>query len=188
MFDNLVVEYQDILRRFREETQQTNAVLAGGCLRDTFYGVEVKDLDFVVECSRAHGGYRYPFSPHSPVLTRVWPDKRFHYCQGDDDGRVQEGEMAIGLGGNNSAGLLEVIESTDKKINIILVKSILQYTQQFPDSISQMVFNGNEIIVSTKWHQGAENGKVYYRWDIKTPRLMKLKAKYPTWEFIPEVW
>lgn len=190
MFNNVIEEYSEILTRFRQETGQANAVLAGGCLRDTFYGVEVKDLDFIIECPRGVDGfYRYPIGPVHRSLDVLWPDKEFRYVNTDNyDGLPREGEHAIGIGGDSPAGLLDVIESTDKKINIIMVKSIPQYTQQFPDSISQMVLDERGVHTSSRWMDGHNGTAVHYRWDIKTPRLMKLKTKYPTWEFIPEAW
>ena len=168
MFNNVIETYSEILERFRQATGQRNAILAGGCLRDTFYGVEVKDLDFVVQ--------RY--WPGAEMLRQMWPDKRFRYIARDFEYDVP----------NNPAGLLDVLESEEKDINIIIVQDIPRYTNQFPDSISQMVFDGEQVIVSDKWRAGELAGTVNYKWDIKTPRLMKLKTKYPNWEFIPEAW
>lgn len=163
--------YAPILARVRQHIP--NAVLAGGCLRDTFYGVEVKDLDFVVEWDENH---HYPVAPAlSQWLTQIWPDKRFQWA----------GQQDVYLEENNGSGLLDVVKSTDDTVNFIITTNIKRYTNHFPDSISEMVFDGEQVVVSQRWEIGNENGEVYYN-HIQPNRLEKLQRKYPDWAFINE--
>lgn len=167
MFQNLIDTYTPILARVRQHIP--NAVLAGGCLRDTFYGVEVKDLDFVVEWDENH---HYPVVPAMSVwLTQIWPDKRFQWANADlVDHYIQE---------NDGSGLLDVVKSTDDTVNFIITSNIKQYTNHFPDSISEMVFDGEQVVVSQRWEEGNAARFVYYHPDIQEQRLAKLMRKYP---------
>lgn len=176
MFENIIETYGPLVRSVREFFPE--AVLVGGALRDTYYGVEVKDLDFVIP--RGPNELR-PIHPINGELRignvaaqefmDLFPEQRgWKYVDLPDD---NEYEGIIGEG-----PLLDVVESTDKKVNLILVTSVPEYTSQFPDSISQMVFDGTDVHVSRWWTDGNENGLVYYKPDIKANRLAKLKAKY----------
>lgn len=171
MFQNLIDTYAPILARVRQHIP--NAVLAGGCLRDTFYGVEVKDLDFVVEWDEDR---HYPVVPAMSVwLTQIWPDKRFQWANADlIHHYIQE---------NDGSGLLDVVKSTDDTVNFIITTNIKRYTNHFPDSISEMVFDGENVSVSQRWEQGNNDVVVYYNMDIQPNRLEKLQRKYPMWVF-----
>lgn len=178
MFDEVIDRYSEIVTRFRNDVDG-RAVLCGGALRDTFYGVEVKDLDFVLLSRDPQGGHR-GWSPLSPELVAAFPDKTLRWVE------VGElGEQYHQQGGNGP--LIDVIESTDKTINIIVVQNIEQYTNNFPDSISEMVFDGTTVHYSQRWAEGNLLHVVYYDADkMNQPRLDKLMLKYPNWEFIPE--
>lgn len=169
MFQNLIEMYQPILNRVQDHIP--NAVLAGGSLRDSFYGVEVKDLDFVVETENE---WRYPVTPTSAWLPNIWPDKQWQWANAEI---LAEYEQAM-----NEAGLLDVVKSTDDTVNFIIVRNIKQYTNHFPDSISEMVFDGEQVFVSQRWETGHANQEVYYK-DIQPARLEKLQRKYPDWSF-----
>ena len=173
MFNNVIEMYAPILARVRQHIP--NAVLAGGCLRDTFYGVEVKDLDFVVE--KKEDG-RYPVHPHvllHPWLQEVWPDKQWQWANAEMlDNYVQE---------NNESGLLDVVKSTDDTVNFIITTNIKRYTNHFPDSISEMVFDGERVVVSQRWEEGNAAQRVYYDVGMQPNRLVKLMRKYPRYVF-----
>lgn len=174
MFQNLIDTYSPILARVRQHIP--NAVLAGGSLRDSFYGVEVKDLDFVIDHRGALDG-RWPVTPGTLWLREIWPDKTWAWARGEDiEFYVQQG---------NGSGLQDVVVSSDNTVNFIIVDDIKKYTNHFPDSISEMVFDGEQVVVSERWRIGNENGEVYYN-HIQPNRLEKLQRKYPDWAFINE--
>lgn len=175
MFENVINTYSEIVNRFRHEVD-ANAVLVGGAIRDTHYGVEVKDLDFVVNDHTPDGR---PWLPTNMAIAAIWPDKEFRW--------VDAGELAEQYPDIDHGPLIDVIESTDKTINIIIVTNIGAYTQGFPDSISEMVFDGTNVHTSSRWREGDENIAVYYdREKMKPARLEKLQRKYPTWHFEAE--
>lgn len=167
MFQNIINLYTGVLTSVREHIP--DAVLAGGCLRDSFYGVEVKDLDFVVPCPREDV---YPVSPRARWLQDLWPDKQWQYADAAD--YVE----------NEENGLLDVVKSTDNTVNFIIVRDIPTYTNQFPDSISKMVFDGERVHTAFEWGAGNISHTVYYRPTISEARRDKLWAKYPTWVFM----
>ena len=176
MFNHVINEYRNVVRSVRN--QIPNAVLAGGALRDTFYGKAVKDLDFVV-APEARGAF-YPLSAESPWLRGIWPDKEFRYIDIPDLREYMQQEP-------NGAGIMDVIESTDKTVNFIIVEDIPRYTHHFPDSISQMVFDGETVHTSRQWHAGHVNNRVYYKENIKPERLSRLRQKYPEQMFMVEM-
>ena len=176
MFDNVINTYQNKYNEVKERLFPNNRiVLVGGCLRDTFYGVEVKDLDFVIEVPALEA---MPFSPwdrqHQIVFGEVFNGQQAHYIKIDN----------LWAYLNQDNGIIDVVESSNKDVNFIFIRDIPSYTKQFPDSISKMVFDGETIHVSRDWMQGHENNSVYYRADIKEDRLDKLQRKYPNKEFI----
>ena len=171
MFDNIIEKYSEVVNAFRRHIDP-NGVLAGGALRDTFYGREVKDLDFVTTRDLA---------PQAQSLRTVFPDYTFRWIPVEQVGHYAEGA-------DNPSGLIDVIESTDKTINIIEVQDIARYTRNFPDSISEMVFDGTTVYTSARWSIGLVNDEVYYNADRMTQaRLDKLQLKYPDFAFLPEI-
>lgn len=171
MFDNVINTYQNKFNEVKERLFPNNRiVLAGGCLRDTFYGVEVKDLDFVIEVPVNEA---MPFSPwigeHQAAFGALFGGQRARYVEIDN------------LWGylNQDNGIVDIVESPNKDVNFIFVRDIPTYTKQFPDSISKMVFDGEQIHVSRDWELGNENGWIYMRHDIKPERKEKLINKYP---------
>lgn len=178
MFDEVINRYSEIVTRFRHDVD-ARAVLCGGALRDTFYGVEVKDLDFVIPEAQWP---QFAWSPQTPSLVAAFPDKTLRWV---DVGEIRE--LYHQQDGAAGGPLIDVIESTDKTINIIVVENIEQYTNNFPDSISEMVFDGTTVHYSQRWREGNNLHVVYYDRDkMRQPRLDKLMLKYPNWEFIPE--
>ena len=173
MFDNIIEKYSEVVNLFRQHIDP-NGILAGGALRDTFYGREVKDLDFVSTAGIV------PWSPQLRDL--VFPEHTFRWIP------VELIEAYEGGPDENPGGLVDVIESTDKTINIIEVLDIARYTRNFPDSISEMVFDGTTVHTSARWRAGhANGGEVYYNADrMKPARLEKLKLKYPDFAFLQE--
>ena len=122
------------------------------------------------------------WSPLSPELVAAFPDKTLRWV---DVGEL--GEQYHQQDGGAGGPLIDVIESTDKTINIIVVSNVEQYTNNFPDSISEMVFDGTTVHYSQRWAEGNAIHVVYYDRDkMNQPRLDKLLLKYPNWEFIPE--
>lgn len=171
MFDNVINTYQNKYNEVKERLFPNNRiVLVGGCLRDTFYGVEVKDLDFVVEVPALEA---MPFSPwdfnHQMVFMELFNGQRAQYVEMDN------------LWGylNQDNGIIDVVESSNKDVNFIFVRDIPTYTKNFPDSISKMVFDGETIHVSRDWELGNENNWIYMKHDIKPERKEKLINKYP---------
>lgn len=173
MFQNIINLYTEVLTSVREHIPE--AVLVGGCLRDSFYGVEVKDLDFVVPLLR-DDDRRYPVTPHEHWLQDLWPDKEWQYAVAD---------VVVNYERNEEDGLQDVVKSTDNTVNFIIVRDIPTYTNQFPDSISKMVFDGERVHVAHEWEVGHISHTVYYRPTISEARRDKLRAKYPTWVFMP---
>ena len=172
MFDNIIEKYSEVVNLFRQHVDP-NGVLVGGALRDTFYGREVKDLDFVSTAAVP------PWSPQLRDL--VFPEHTFRWIPVENLQHYEDEE-------NNPSGLIDVIESTDKTINIIEVLDIARYTRHFPDSISEMVFDGTTVHTSARWRIGAANHEVYYNADrMKPARLEKLKLKYPDFAFLSEI-
>lgn len=168
MFENVINTYSEIVNRFRHEVD-ANAVLVGGAIRDTHYGVEVKDLDFVTTVDN---------DPRWYTESGVFPGKEFRW-------------VAVGVLNENypvdDGPLIDVIESIDGEINIMIVSNIAAYTQNFPDSISEMVFDGTTVHTSSRWRTGNTLRTIYYdEPKMKQPRLDKLHNKYPTWEFVIE--
>ena len=171
MFNNVINTYTDILtsvRRFHP-----TAVLAGGCLRDTFYGVEVKDLDFILEAPP--GAAPFPVTPESQWIREIWPDKQWQWAAA--------AEVDYDMGEENPGGLIDVVKDTEDTINFIIVSSIPQYTHQFPDSISKLVFDGERVHYANEWMVGHNTSTVFYRPNIGNVRLEKLQRKYPNWVF-----
>ena len=174
MFNNVIEMYGRVLSQVRQHIP--NAVLVGGCLRDTFYGVEVKDLDFVVQMgdaadpNLAHPEL-YPLSPASRWLREIWPDKQWQYSN------------ALVAYNNDGAVMRDVIKSRDETVNFIIVTDIPAYTNSFPDSISKLVFDGEQIHYANEWMVGHNTFHVFYRPNIGNVRLEKLQRKYPEWVF-----
>lgn len=178
MFNNVIETYRDVLSQVRQHIP--NAVLVGGCLRDTFYGVEVKDLDFVVQ---THNGWEYPVTPGTQWLRDIWPDKQFRWCMLPDGEYAADVDEANAINDQNDL-LFDVIKSTDDRVNFIVVRDIPEYTNNFPDSISKLVFDGERVHYANEWMVGHNNGEVYYRNNIGAARLEKLRRKYPDWAFM----
>ena len=177
MFNNVINQYRDVVNAVRQHVP--NAVLVGGALRDTVYGKEVEDLDFVVGTNNGV----FAVTPITPWLREVWPDKQFQFIPIPEF----QAEYGANLFDDNPAGVMDVIESTDKTINMIIVHDITRYTHQFPDSISQMVFDGEQVHTSRLWNSAVMMNRVYYKEDIKPARLEKLRRKYPDTLFMVEM-
>lgn len=143
MFDNVINTYQNKYNEVKERLFANNRiVLAVGCLRDTFYGVEVKNLDFVVEVPIGHG---FPLNPweaaHQEAFGEVFGGQQFNYILFEHLNEYI----------NIDNGIVDIMESTNKDVNFIFVRDIPTYTKNFPDFISKMVFDGEQIHVSRDW-------------------------------------
>jgi len=168
---NVVLAYSDIMARFQAEFGP-DSILAGGAVRDALFNIPVKDLDFltrsVIDLSNIN---------HVAQLKRVFPDDEFTTIYNSQENTEEYPDVdTIEL----------TLENADKTINIMCVAEIMPHIDQFPDSISQVWFDGKLVHFKPAWLDVIGSGVVYYTDRLTDERMTKLMRKYPdmTWEKI----
>jgi hypothetical protein len=159
-------QYGALLQRIRR--MSPSAVLVGGAVRDTIFGREVKDLDFMVLSDADVSGIERALSVTvSDVLGFDRMQGRSEY---DED-----------------ANVYRVFETEDKRINILHVGDITSRVITFPDSISQIIFDGAEVYVTQRFIDTARTHVITHshepQRELKAERRERIAAKYPDFEF-----
>ncbi|KGC37666.1 hypothetical protein DO62_5146 [Burkholderia pseudomallei] len=138
-----------------------DAVLVGGAIRDTYFIRNVKDQDYMTErglsgvtcMEKALGRTMYP------CITEARADYGSNGC------------------------LTAAYETVRKDVNLLLVTSILGRIQEFPDSISQIWYDGQNVKCTPAFIQTANTKVVTYNERMSPERLTRIRAKYPDFQF-----
>ena len=159
-------QYGALLRRIRRLSP--SAVLVGGAVRDTIFGREVKDLDFMVLSEADVSGIETALSV---TVSDVLGFDRLH-------GRSEY---------DADANVYRVFETADKKLNILLVGDILHRVVTFPDSISQVIFDGDSVLATQRFIDTASTHVITHshepQRELKADRRARIVAKYPDFSF-----
>jgi hypothetical protein len=153
--------YEPIL--YLARTYCPGVVLVGGAVRDTLFRRTVKDLDFM------------SVNQQDPLCLGDALGKPLLLCLRDRMGERDAYEP-------NSC-LLEAYETEDKRVNLLMVKSIMGRIKEFPDTLSQCWFDGRYVYGTQGFCSTYLTHVVKYQHTMKPDRLEKLKAKYPDFAF-----
>ncbi|KVR95827.1 hypothetical protein WK28_01930 [Burkholderia vietnamiensis] len=74
-------------------------------------------------------------------------------------------------------------ENYDKTINILHVSSIVGRILEFPDSLSQIWYDGESVFCTHGFSNAVDTGVVTYKPNMSEERLARIKAKYPDFKF-----
>jgi hypothetical protein len=162
-----------VLERFgnlmaRVLPEAPSAVLVGGCIRDTIYGREVKDWDFMVTSDTDACGIERALGIElEDVLGFDRSQGRAEYDQDEN--------------------IYRVFETADKGINVLLVGSITGRICTFPDSISQVMFDGSQVFATKQFIETSNTKVITHSHELQRPmkdeRRARLAAKYPDFTF-----
>lgn len=134
-----------------------DAVIAGGAIRDALLSRETKDLDYLTE-----------FDTNPEELERIF-GIAFRW--------VNVNAVMYDTPDGNS-GLRYVLESVDKRINVLVCSSVDRKLNSFPDDISMVWFDGEEIHYDPRFIRAVESKVVTFAERSRSSRLSRLQAKY----------
>jgi hypothetical protein len=156
--------HAEMMYRLRE----FGAVLVGGCVRDVIFDREVKDIDIFCLSERSA-----EFIEHALGIT-------LHDVLGFDrsQGRAEY---------DGDANIFRVYESECKKFNVMVVGNIEQRVCTFPDSISQVVFDGHSLLCTQAFIDTYNTRVITHSHEpmrqMKPERRERLASKYPDFTF-----
>jgi len=160
-----------VLDRYKDEMESLieycpGIILAGGAVRDTYFNRPVKDWDF--------------FSVHEQDIYNLGKalDRPLLDCLRNlpANERTYEAE----------GSLLAAFETEEKDVNLLLVTSVMERIKDFPDTLSQIWFDGKDVYCTPAFAQTALTERVQYRPSMETSgRLERLQGKYPDFTFDP---
>lgn len=140
-----------------------DAVLVGGAIRDTYLGRPVKDRDFMT--TRPLAGNLF-----NPGLC----GNAMRSCLIQHHNSAYEGD---------SGCMICAYENSDKSVNVLLVSSILGRIQEFPDSLSQIWYDGERVFCTPEFSRTLETRVITYKPNMSEERLARIKSKYPDFKF-----
>jgi hypothetical protein len=146
-------------------TAPTSLVLAGGAVRDAYYGREIKDLDFMVNRTEADAAL-----DSIDIVFGV----RLRPCLGATPHEYEDGDRS----------LLSVYESRDKRINLLICTRVMDRIDEFPDSISKVWTTGSAVYATEDFFFTKATGKIKTYDRFTEERRERLSAKYPNHTFI----
>jgi hypothetical protein len=147
----------DELRRYVPDL-----LLTGGAVRDVYFERAVKDLDFMTCDDQA-----------ARVVSEFYGEP-IRDCL-DDPVNEYEGD---------SNTLIAAYETTSKSANILRVSHHLSHIAQFPDSISQVWTDGENVYASKGFNETVASHVVECTLRMTDERLARIKAKYPDFVFV----
>lgn len=136
-------------------------MLAGGAVRDIYFARSVKDLDFMT-CDE-----------HAALIVCEFFGETMRNCL-DEPVNEYEGD---------SNTLLAAYETSSNGVNVLHVSHVLSHIAQFPDSISQVWTDGEDVYASVAFSNTAVNRRVFCNDRMTDERLTRIKVKYPEFEF-----
>lgn len=173
---------EEIAAIVREKTGY-HAIVAGGAVRDTLLGVDVKDVDILIEKSRDEEDYTDSTTTEhiAGIIALAFGD------------RAMVTTSLIGYEASSPGdtyATFDVTTENGEALNLIFVADIEEALNEFPDSISQVWLGGDGAVSSSE----AQRKTVYDRVVKHTldteegsrgrARLEKLMRKFPGFEFV----
>jgi hypothetical protein len=159
-------EYGELMQKVRKEAP--SAVLVGGAVRDTIFRRAVKDLDFMVLSDADVSGIERALG--ITVRDVLGFDRLQGRSEYDED-----------------ANVYRVFETEDKRINILHVGSIVTRVVTFPDSISQVIYDGSFVRASQYFEHTFATMQITHSHEplrvLKPERRERLASKYPDFTF-----
>lgn len=142
-------------------TYVPDLLLTGGAVRDVYFGRLVKDLDFMTCDDQA-----------ARVVSEFYGEA-IKDCL---DAPVNEYE-------GDSNTLIAAYETVSKSANILRVSHHLSHIAQFPDTISQVWTDGENVYASNGFNETAASRIVLCTDRMTGERVTRIKAKYPDFVF-----
>ncbi|MFL9902161.1 hypothetical protein PQR71_29165 [Paraburkholderia fungorum] len=136
-------------------------LLTGGAVRDVYFGRPVKDLDFMTCDAQA-----------ARILAEFYNDAIYPVLSEKDEKYEATRET-----------LLKAYENESKSINVLWVSDFNAHISLFPDSISQVWTDGEEVYASVGFNDTAANRVVQCTDRMAQERVQRIKAKYHDFVF-----
>lgn len=179
VLSRIPLAWQEVLGTVRAKFP--GAVCAGGCLRDLWNQVPVKDVDIFIPLVE--------FYPEDiDALMDCFPDAPRGLFTPDHNGWKT---IACSIYGRGNAELeRDIFGVYHKKINgiefdFIFIRGSVVDISTFDINICQVAYNGNEVHGTKDFHDGMNNKHLKVmninRTDRNMKRLQKMKDKYPDW-------
>jgi hypothetical protein len=153
--------YAATLKELR--TYVPDLLLTGGAVRDVYFERTVKDLDFMT------------LDTHAARILAEFYDEPITPCIKVEAKYESTRETLIGA-----------YENSKKTINVLLVNNINSHIALFPDSISQVWTDGENVFASKAFNDNAATRRVAYTERMSHERLFRIRDKYPDFEFVYE--
>lgn len=154
----VIKEYRERMGAWR--TFVPDLVLAGGAIRDVLFGRPVKDMDLLSAYADA------------PVLLGDALGGGLRPC-------LAEREEGYGAEGH----LVEVYETGDRAINLLIVTDVLGRIEEFPGSISKVWFDGESVWCTKDFINTRDDGTIRTYERMTPERQQRLLTKYPDFSF-----
>ncbi|KVQ06872.1 hypothetical protein [Burkholderia ubonensis] len=138
-------------------------LLVGGAVRDVYFKRPVKDLDFMTCDNQA-----------ARILGEYY-EEAFAPCLRQKDDSYEAA----------ASTLIAAYENPGRSINVLWVSGGLSHIAKFPDSISQIWTDGEQVYASEKFNRGAASRVVFYNERMTDERLARIQSKYEDFAFIP---
>lgn len=173
---------EEIASIVREKTGY-HAIVAGGAVRDTLHGNEVKDVDILIEKSRDEEDYTDSTTTEhiAGIVALAFGD------------RAMVTTSLIGYEASSPGDTYATFDVTTDKgeaLNLIFVADIEEALNEFPDTISQVWLPGDGTVRMSDGHIDAVRTKAVLHTLDETAgsrgraRLDKLEAKFPDYAFV----
>ncbi|RQU14215.1 hypothetical protein DF152_17275 [Burkholderia cenocepacia] len=138
-------------------------VLVGGAVRDVYFKRPVKDLDFMTCDDQAVR----VISEYYGETIRNCLDEPVNEYEGD------------------SNTLIAAYETASKGANVLRVSDIHLHIALFPDSLSQIWTDGEQVYATPGFNKTAADRRVVCNDRMRLERMGRLMAKYPDFTFVP---
>ena len=151
--------YGNTLRKLRKYVP--DLLLTGGAVRDVYFSRLVKDLDFMTCDEQAPR----VVAEHFGEAVRSCLEAPVNEYEGD------------------SNTLIAAYETESKSVNVLRVSHALSHLAQFPDSISQVWTDGEDVYASKAFNDTVASRVVTCSDRMTCERATRIKAKYPDFVF-----
>jgi hypothetical protein len=144
-------------------TYVPDLLLTGGAVRDVYFGRTVKDLDFMTLDAQAQRILAEFYG--EPITPCIKTEAKYE---------------------STRETLITAYENPRKTINVLLVNDINAHIALFPDSVSQVWTDGENVFASKAFNDTAATRKVVYTDRMSHERLFRIRDKYSDFEFVHE--